>query len=72
LEKIQIKFESFQKGMLEMANGMAKNVREESKLLQEMVTVEKRNENKRQKAKGTTILPLGQKQKRSLPVAKGA
>jgi hypothetical protein len=52
-------------GMLEMANGMAKNVQEESKLLQEMVTVEKRKEKKSQKAKGTTSTGAKTKEKSS-------
>ena len=51
MEQIRMKFGNVQKGMLEMANGMAKNAREESKLLQEMSAVDKRNEKKKKKAK---------------------
>jgi hypothetical protein len=65
LEQIRMKFGNVQKGMLEMANGMAKNAREESKLLQEMSAVDKRNEKKKKKAKGMTRTGEKAKKKKS-------
>jgi hypothetical protein len=63
-----MKFGNVQKGMLEMANGMAKNSREEPKLLQEMSAVDKRNGKKKKKSKGTTR--TGAKAKKKKPCNK--
>lgn len=50
---------------MEKTNGMARNVREESKLLQEMVAEDKRKEKKRKKAKATTSSGTKDKKKSS-------